>query len=414
MKFVEDIKEEEYTKFVENHPTSHFLKSYEWGRAAKTRGFTPYYVGLKEKNKLVATALLLKKSLPLGYSYFYIPRGYTIDYENTSLLERLTDEIKKFTQKQKSIFFKIDPDIYLHHIDEEANPIKELDNHYELVETLKKIGFKRGKLTKFFEGMQPRYTFRINIKDSMDEIRKRYSKSAIRFLKQADKYQITPHIGTKNEVNDFIRLMKMTEKRQGFYSHEYSFYEKFYDIFHSKGYVDLLYATVDVKEVLNSIEKDIKTIESKKEENKERYDKLLSMKNHFNNLNKKTPQIVSAYFNVNYGNKSWYLYGANDMDYKLIYANYKLFDFQIENAHNKGKEIFDEFGTVGDVHTKKSVIGLHEFKKKFGGEYTEFIGEFNYVTKPIMYFAFTKLVPLYTKPLRFFRHLKVKNQKEKK
>ncbi len=29
MKFVENISEDEYTKFVINHPFSHFLKSYE-------------------------------------------------------------------------------------------------------------------------------------------------------------------------------------------------------------------------------------------------------------------------------------------------------------------------------------------------------------------------------------------------
>ena len=40
-------------------------------------------------------------------------------------------------------------------------------------------------------------------------------------------------------------------------------------------------------------------------------------------------------------------------------------------------------------------LGLHEFKKKFGGDYIEFMGEFDYVLKPLYYFAFTKLVPIY-------------------
>ncbi len=42
-------------------------------------------------------------------------------------------------------------------------------------------------------------------------------------------------------------------------------------------------------------------------------------------------------------------------------------------------------------------MGLHEFKKKFGGDYVEFLGEFDYVTNPLMYFVFTKMVPLYRK-----------------
>ena len=43
---------------------------------------------------------------------------------------------------------------------------------------------------------------------------------------------------------------------------------------------------------------------------------------------------------------------------------------------------------------------VHEFKKKFGGDYVEFLGEFDYVTNPLMYFVFTKMVPLYRKIVR--------------
>ena len=45
-------------------------------------------------------------------------------------------------------------------------------------------------------------------------------------------------------------------------------------------------------------------------------------------------------------------------------------------------------------------MGLHEFKKKFGGDYVEFIGEFDYKTNHLMYFVFTKLVPLYRKIIK--------------
>lgn len=411
MEILENIGEKEYTDFVSHHPMSHFLKSYEWGQVSKSRGLIPYYVGIRKEKKLVACALLLKKELPLGYCYFYIPRGYTIDYTNYPLLQEFTEAIKEFTKQQKSLFFRIDPDIYLHHIDSEAKVISDQDNHYELVKEFTKIGFKHRKLTKYFETMQPRFTFRLDVTPSMEEIRKKYSKSVIRWMKLADKYQVETNIGNKNDVSEFVRLMKLTEKRQNFFSHEYSFYQEFYDLFHEKGYVDLLYATVDNKKVLEVVNQELLSIEDKNDENQERYQKLLAMKNHFSSLDSSKRQVVSAYFNVNYGNKSWYLYGANDMDYKLTYANYKLFDFQIQNAHQKNKEIFDEFGTVGDPHTTKSISGLHEFKKKFGGEYTEFIGEFDYITNPFMYFVFIKLVPLYRKPLKWLRHVRVHFQK---
>lgn len=406
MEFIENIEREEYTKFVINHINSHFLKSYEWGVVSRKRGLTPHYVGLKDKNKLVATALLLEKKLPLGYKYYYIPRGYTIDYTNKDLLNKLTKEIAVYSKRNKAIFFRIDPDIKLHTIDENANVI-EGENNYELVNTLKELGFKHKKLNLYFENMQPRFTFRIDLSPSVETLRKNYSKSVNRWIKIADKYGVTTKIGNKDELPEFVRLMKMTEKRQGFFSHEYSFYESMYDEFKKIDSVSLLLAKVDIDNILTVITKEIENCD-----NEGKKEKLLLQKEHFEAL-KKNPHhdTVSSYINVHYGNKSWYLYGANDMDYKDTYANYKLFDFQIMHAKELNKDIFDEFGTVGNPKTKKSIAGLHEFKRKFGGEYTEFIGEFTYIVNPVMYFLFEKLVVFYRKPLKLLRHIKVKIQK---
>ena len=59
MEFVENIKIEEYEEFVKNNSKSHFMQSYYWGDVMKAKNYTPYYVGLKDNDKLVATALLL-------------------------------------------------------------------------------------------------------------------------------------------------------------------------------------------------------------------------------------------------------------------------------------------------------------------------------------------------------------------
>ena len=59
---LKELNKEEYLSFTNNHNT-HFLQSFEWGELSKTRGYTPYYLGLIDKNKIVATALLLKKDL---------------------------------------------------------------------------------------------------------------------------------------------------------------------------------------------------------------------------------------------------------------------------------------------------------------------------------------------------------------
>lgn len=396
MTFVTDIKEKEYTDFVINHEKSHFLQSYEWGQISKSKGLEPFYVGLKENDKLIATALLLKKKLPLHYSYFYIPRGYTLDYNNYELIKEFTKQIEKFTKKHNALFFKIDPDIKLHTIDKQANKI-EGENNYKLVDNLKKIGFKRKKLNKFFEREQPRFTFRVML-DNEENIDKRYSKTAHRFIKKANTYQVETYIGTKEELKEFTRLMKLTEIRQNFFSHDDKYYEKFYDIFHKNDHVALMLAKISPEKIIKTLQEQLSKIDRKEIDIIKKKQEEIDF---FQNRKDKKEIVVSAYLTVFYGNKAWYLYGANDMDYKMTLSNYKLFDFQIKQSYKRKIEIFDEFGTIGDVHTDNKLIGLHEFKKKFGGEYTEFIGEFDYIQKPFMNFLYSLIIPIRRKLVRY-------------
>lgn len=406
------MTEEEYRNFTESRKNTHFLQSYEWGQVSKERNLIPYYLGLKVDGEFKCSALLLKKCLPLGYSYFYIPRGYTIDYTDEDLLKKFTLEIKKWCKNEKCIFFRIDPDVKLHTIDSDANVI-DGENNYKLVEYLKQIGFKRKKLTKYFETMQPRFTFRIPLNNSIEEIEDRYSTTTLQRIKKAEKNGIFVTKGTKEDLKEFISLMKMTELRQNFYSHTQNFYNTFYDIFKKSDYVDLYLGKIDLdktkkellnrKEILENEFNEIKDIDNKKANSrKKEIDKeLTSIINNLKNYeNNSGIIVVSAYLIVKYGNKSWALYAANDMNYKGLFANYLVYKTQIRDAFNEGKEIFDVFGTIGEPNSKSNLVGLHEFKKKWGGEYTEFIGEFDYITNKFMYFIYIKLIPLYHKIVR--------------
>ena len=267
-----ELEEKEYRKFTESR-NAHFLQSYEWGELSKTRNFIPYYVGLRDNKKIVATALLLKKNLLLGYSYVYIPRSYTIDYDNYELLKTFTEEIKKFCKSKKAIFFKIDPAIKLQTIDENANPI-DGENNYKLVENLEKIGFKHLPLTKLFETSQPRYTFRIDVTKDIDTLVKNYHPKCRNYINKANSYGLEVKIGDRDDIKEFIRLMKMTEKRQDFYSHDSDYYYKFYDMFNPGGHVKLLLAELDFKKVLEMIDGKLQELESNPKADSKQIEKL--------------------------------------------------------------------------------------------------------------------------------------------
>ena len=189
----------EYEKFVKNNPyKSHFLQSYDWGALVKKeRGLTPYYLGLVDGKKILGATLLLKKSLPLGLSYLYAPRGYVLDFNNFEILDKFTEEIVKFAKRKKAIYVKIDPDIiwkkenYKGEVSEVESKDKKIYNE------LLRLGYKHKGFTKNFETMQPRYTFRIDLNQSMEDIESHFSKTTKQRITKSLKLKTKVEIGTE-------------------------------------------------------------------------------------------------------------------------------------------------------------------------------------------------------------------------
>lgn len=387
---------------------AHFLGSYEWGEVSARRNRTPYYTGVYEDGRLVATALVLKRALIAGYTYFYIPRGFTMDYSDRQLLTFMTESIKAMGRKHRALYFRIDPDIRLHTVDIDGNVI-EGENNEDLVRYLEGLGYRRKPLNYGFENEQPRFTFRIPLAGSIEEIEGRYSRTTKTRIRQSHEAGVTVCEGGSGDIPEFVRLMTMTEKRQGFYSHDPEFFQYFYDIMAAGGLARLYFGKVNVPEIIAKLEGDRETAKAelekwegktgKKAEGKikEAAKKLTAVEKQLEGLADKPKEevIVSTYLDAQYADKTWALYAANDMDYGKFFANYAVYQQQIRDAHDEGRDTFDVFGTVGRPEEAGSTAGLYEFKKKWGGELTEFIGEFDYVLNKPVFFAYSKLIPAY-------------------
>lgn len=400
MEFISQISEAEYTGFVMNHPKAHFLQSYEWGKVAQYKGRTPYYTAVTENGKIIAAALLLKKQLPFGYCHFYIPRGYILDYENTELLRFFTEEINRFTRAHKSLCFIMDPDIKLHSIDSEARPLAG-ENNYPLVAFLEGLGFKQRPLTYQFETYQPRFTFRVDLTSDLSIIRKHYDKSTDQCRRHLDRYSGEIYEGTAGDIDEFIRLIDTTEKRRGFHLGNPDYYRHFFDIFSKSGMVSLILVKLDFEKTLAGFDRQLAELQKSKHIDTDQQRKLLTERAFFEKRAEESDSaVISACMNVTYGDKSWYLYAGNDMTYKMVCASHRMVDYQIERAKARGLRLFDLFGTIGNIREggKRSgsgkICGLHEFKRKFGGEYLEFIGEFYYIQRPVLYKIYRWIAPL--------------------
>ena len=429
---LEELNEERYENFVrENKYKSHFLQSYAWGEFAKVKkGLTPYYLGLvDENNNIVAGTLLLQKHLPLKLSYFYAPRGFVLNYLDKDVFNEMTKEVIKYIKNKKAIFLKIDPDIIwrkYNYLDEAI----ELDySANDIFEMIKKVGFKHLGFTKNFETNNPRYTFRIDLNQSIEDIENHFSKTTMQRIKKAEKLKTEVKIGTEEDLDVFCKLMAITEERKDFVSYDDDYYKTLYKMFNKNNKMTLFLGIVHLNDIVNTLLSRKKELNEELEKLPEDEDLSKSQKNKLKELNRQLDKVntdiekynrykeeygnditLNAHMIIEYGNKAWVLYAGNENILTETYSNYKVYYEHLKYCKDKGIEIYDQFGTIGDLSKDNPRLGLHEFKKKFGGDYVEFIGEFDYITKPFIYFIFTKLVPLYRKIVRKKAKKKIKNQ----
>lgn len=412
------IDKEEYDNYVRNHQyKSHFLQSLSWGEFAKVKkNLTPHYLGLTtEDNQLVAATLLLEKHLPMNMCYLYAPRGFVIDFNKKELLKTMTKKVVEFAKTRKAIFVKIDPDIIRKSYDYQ-NEEQKLNYDPEVIfDNIKKAGFKHLGFTKNFETSQPRYSFRINLEQSMEDIENHLSKTTKQRIAKSEKLETEVVIGTKNDIKEFYHLMTLTESRKDFISYNEDYYETLYEIFNGNknSKATLLLGKINFNKTIKSLEKNLKRIvdqisilpidnlsksaKTKLEELRKQKENTQSEINKYKDYAKQYGNEItlSAHMIIEYGDKAWVLYAGNHNILSETYVNYHTYYEHLRYCKSRGLKIYDQFGTIGDLREDNPLFGLHEFKRKFGGDYVEFLGEWDYVINPVMYFVFTKLVPIY-------------------
>lgn len=418
MKFVTNIKEKEFEKFASNHPTkSHFMQSYYWGNVSKKKGLKPYYVGMKDNGKLVATALMLKKPLFNKYCYFYIPRGFVTDFTNLDIVSEFTNELKKFGKKENAIFICMDPDIKLQDHDSDENVIDNNNNNYKLVNFLKSIDFHHKGFNKNFENREPRYTFRLDLTPDEDTIYKNMHPTTRKILNKGNQYNLNVYKGTEKDIDDFYITMKETSKREHLMCFSKEYYLNFYKELHNHGMSDLYVVKVKLKDLINTCKKsikelkqEIKSLENTDYKNKTKFenkkkDLLKKLEKQNNELEKiksihQDEIVLSSIMTAKYNDKVWTVHGGNHTLLRELNSNYLLYYTIIKDAKDEGYKKIDFFGTTGDPKKNNSVYGIHLFKKRLGGEYTEFIGEFDLVINPFLYFMYTKIYPKFRKYIK--------------
>ena len=93
--------------------------------------------------------------------------------------------------------------------------------------------------------------------------------------------------------------------------------------------------------------------------------------------------VLSGITLLNYGNEAVMLLAGNYEDYELFSSSVILVSELIKISVEEGQDYYNFYGITGDFDESNPLNGLYTFKKGFGGEVMELIGEFEYVIDPL-------------------------------
>jgi len=339
---------EKYNEFLEKHDRCNFQQSVEWGRVKEA--WTNEIVLAEDKDgNIIGSISVLIRKIPIFGNMMYVSRGPICDIHDKKVLSDLTEGLKELAKKYKAFILKMEPDIK--------------SDDQEFRDIVKELGYKiKDDAKNFNEVIQPRYVFRLDLKGKTeDEVFKAFHQKTRYNVRLAIKKGVVIKEGKREDLQDFHEIMKITGKRDDFIIRPLSYFEKMYDELGE--HVHLLMAYYNDKP-------------------------------------------ISGIFNIDFGNKVWYLYGASSNEHRNLMPNYLLQWEGIKYAIENDKDMYDFRGVVGVVDESHPQYGLYRFKKGFDAEFTEFIGEIYLDFKPIVYKAYKISEKIFKKARGLVRKLK--------
>lgn len=315
----------EYENFIKTNKMCDFTQSINWPKI-KTYWLHEQII-IQEDKKIQLSAIILIRKIPIFGNMMYIPRGPIGEVHNKKALQKLTQELQKLAKKYHAFVILMEPDINI--------------NDTKFINLAKDLGYKiNSKAQSFNEEIQARHNLRLSLQNKTEEeIFNNFAPKTRYNIRLAQKKGVKIKEVGIDGLKDFYELLKITGARDNFIIRPFSYFESLFFYFEN---ITILLA-------------------------------------YYNDI------PIAGIMPLTYGNKTWYLYGASSNEYRNLMPNYLLQWEAIKRAKAKNSCLYDFKG----CSFKKGIPdGLYRFKKSFGTELIELIGEVNLEIKPLKYHLF--------------------------
>lgn len=285
------IMDSKIYEFLQNNPKTNFMQSPEWARV-KTEWKNEFITVEDENGNIKGTMSILLRKVPfINRHIMYAPRGFVCDVHDKETLKELTIKAQEIAKKYRAFIFRLDPDV--------------LQSDEEFKKIITELGYKTKKNIKNIgQVLQPKYVFRLNVKDKTEEELLQSFESKTRYnIRLAGRKGVTVRQGTRDDLKIFYDIMKTTGSRDDFFIRPLSYFQKIYDEMGEK------HARIYIAEFEG--------------------------------------EPIAATMPIYYGNKVWYLYGGSSNKHRNLMPNYLIQWEMIKWAIEEKCDWYDFRGVSG-------------------------------------------------------------------
>lgn len=398
-----ELSAEEYAQFESQHILGTYTQSIEQYNLLIKRNHTPYLLGVKDDNVIVAASLVMTEMTRLG-SVFLFDRGPLIDFSNTVLLSFFIREVRKFARKHGVLYMQWEPNITYAKTDDKGNLIENSNDAF--LAAMKLHGLEH---QPFEFGMSttgsPSWEYVKNLSDLNDltDIRKSYGKNVQYYLKKNQQFGIKLRQLSREDLPEFKNLTQKTADRLHYHDKDLSFYELLYDTYGDNAkfvFAELNFETYITSEnqKIDALNQKLLNIQNKinKYPNQEKFKRQFNefddqKQHHIKRVNsaeeqmaaagKKVVVVAGALF-IQQPQEMTYLYSGTYEMYKDYYGPYQIQDTMIQQAVSSGIKSYNFYGISGRFDGSDGVLG---FKTAFEGEARQLVGSFILPIQPVKY-----------------------------
>lgn len=327
---VSRLNQEDWNAFVQASPDATFLHSWEWGEFQERLNIPYWRMIATRHGRTLATALVIRRELPWGKSWLYLPRGpvfapgLTVP-DQVQAWQDLEEQIKTRARQEQALFAQIDP----------AWPAARAE-----------IVTARGWV-KAEREVQPQDTIVLDLAPTVEELLGHMHAKTRYNIRLAQKQGVTVTFSTHQAaLENFLSLAREVQERSGFHYHPEAYYRAMHEAL-APGLLEVAEASY-------------------------------------------RGVSLAAHILITFGDTTTYVHGASSSSHRQLMAPHLLQWESIKRARDRGQKNYDFFGVAPrNADQTHNWSGITRFKEGFGGQRLAFMGTHDYIFDRVGYAGFT-------------------------